>query len=236
MNIVNILTYKIDREYIKDNYDILLESLYPQRKEAVLGFNNKKAAYTSLSAGIVLMEAYKRVYGVNGQNIVIEKGEYGKPYIVRKKEFKFNISHSGDYAVIAYSTDEEVSSLGIDIERVRSKDSDMMVAHRFFTKDEIEYISNGLECSDEDVRFYKIWTMKEAYIKMTGKGLSTRLDSFSVYPDELKISGVFSSDKIYDTDNLYKNLKSNIKIIGEYIVTVCAGCIGEIKFIYDKYA
>ena len=149
------------------------------------------------------------------------------------KEFKFNISHSGDYVVITYTTDKDVNALGIDIERIRSKESDMMVAHRFFTKDEIDYISDGLECSDEDTRFYKIWTMKEAYIKMTGKGLSTRLDSFNVYPDELKISGVASYDKVYNADVSYNNLKTDIKIMDGYIVTVCVDSIGEIKLIYD---
>ena len=232
---VNILTARINREYIEENFDILLGELYPQRKETVLGFNNKNASYTSLVAGHVLMEAYKKVYGVSGRDIVIEKGEYGKPYIVGCEKFKFNISHSGDYVVIAYTMDEGVSSLGIDVERVRSKDSDMMVAHRFFTKDEIDYISDGLECSDEDVRFYKIWTMKEAYIKMTGKGLSTRLDSFSVYPDELMISGV-SSDDMYNEAEQYNNFKINIKIMDGYIITVCADSVGEIRFLYDKYA
>ena len=236
MDNIYILVNKIDREYIEKNFDILLESLYLQRKEAVLRFNNNNAAYTSLSAGLLLMEAYRKIYGVSGQNISIEKGEYGKPYIVGNEEFKFNLSHSGDYVVIAYTKDKDVNALGIDIERIRSEESDMMVAHRFFTKDEIDYISDGLECSDQDTRFYKIWTMKEAYIKMTGKGLSTRLDSFNVYPDELKISGAASSDKAYNADVPYNNLKTDIKIMDGYIVTVCVDSIGEIKLIYDKYA
>ena len=112
----------------------------------------------------------------------------------------------------------------------------MMVAYRFFTKDEIDYISDGLECSDEDVRFYKIWTMKEAYIKMTGKGLSTRLDSFSVHPDELRISDSNMSDNIHNADLPYNNLKIDIKIVDGYIITVCVDSIGEIKFLYNKYA
>lgn len=210
--VINVLIKKVDTDYLDNNYDRLLEELYPMRKEAVGKFNNRKSAYVSMTAGFLLMKAYDRIYGDDSRNIVIKKSEHGKPYIEGKEDFKFNISHSGDYVVIAYTVSKDINAIGIDIEKIRSRDDDMKIANRFFSKSEIDYISDGLECSDIDARFYKVWTMKEAYIKLTGRGLSQRLDSFSVNPDELSVMSL---------DMASNDVSFELKVIAGYVVTVC---------------
>lgn len=87
----------------------------------------------------------------------------GKPYI-KDNPFYFSLSHSGDFAAAAVSD----CPVGIDIEAIGEiKDS---VIKRVCSDEEISYIKNTSKDS-----FYKIWTYKEAYLKMTGDGIGAGL-------------------------------------------------------------
>ena len=234
MSKINIKIKKINKSYIEENFNEILSGLYPQRKESVLKLKNRQAVYTSVAAGELLIGAYNEIYGSGGNAPEVLKGENGKPYVKDKEEFAFNISHSGDYAVIAYSNEPGIKAVGIDVERIRQRDDDMKLANRFFTKSEIDYISDGLECSDIDMRFYKIWTMKEAFMKLTGKGLGQRLDSFSVNPDDKSIDII--DEKIYEyvpciKDNNDLKIHYDIKSVDGYVVSVCVCCL-DVEFCY----
>ena len=226
----NIIIKKIDQEEIEQHYDELVASLYADRRKKVERYNNKSASYTSIIAGWLLMRAYEKTYkdvpGISGKDIMIVEHEHGKPSIQGREEFKFNISHSGDYVMIAYSKDIGEYDVGADVERIRAKDSDLRVAERFFTEDEFRYVSDSLSCQDEDERFFKIWTMKEAYIKLTGEGLGRRLDSFNVSPDELKIT------------KGAEDISFDMKIYDGHIFTACTDCKDEVLYEYllDKEA
>ncbi len=243
MSKVSIIITKIDESYLDKEFDCLYESLYPARKEAVSKLKNKRTSYVSMTAGLLLGRAYETVYDISANDIIVDKGEYGKPYIHGKEKFKYNISHSGDYVVLAYTMDADIASVGIDVEKVKVRDDDMKVANRFFTKDEIDYISDGLECSDVDMRFYKIWTMKEAFMKLTGKGLGLRLDSFSVNPDEPSISITDNSslNDVYldEHDNssfgeYVNNISYDIKVVDKHIISVCADSEDNVIYEYAQ--
>ncbi len=92
----------------------------------------------------------------------IVKNEHGKPYL-ENNELYFNISHSGDYCVIVISDNE----IGVDIQKLSYKPK---VAKRFYNKKEQELATN-------EVEFTKIWTIKEAYVKKLGIGLSYGLEN-----------------------------------------------------------
>ena len=81
-------------------------------------------------------------------------------------EIFFNISHSSNYAVCIVGD----RPVGIDIEEIREGRQNL--ARRFFDKDETEWIEEG----DSDERFFRIWTLKEAYGKATGQGVLDILD------------------------------------------------------------
>jgi 4'-phosphopantetheinyl transferase len=98
--------------------------------------------------------------------------EYGKPYFPELPDAHFNISHSLGYAALAISN----APVGVDIERLsrveRIKDRGRFAA-RAFAKDELENVGGALD-------FLDIWTRKEAYLKLDGRGLAIGLRSFSV--------------------------------------------------------
>jgi len=106
-------------------------------------------------------------------------GRYGKPAIdndLGMPDIRFNLSHSGDLAVIAVSLASEV---GIDIERIGTSRANMAIAERFFSPGEFAALQ-ALPESDQVHGFFSCWTRKEAYVKGRGDGLSVSLSDFDV--------------------------------------------------------
>jgi 4'-phosphopantetheinyl transferase len=103
-------------------------------------------------------------------------GKYGKPALVPDQGINFNISHSGDYALIAVAQGRNV---GIDVEQFRKRISPHDIARRFFSKTEVAELE-ALPLEQQEVAFFTCWTRKEAYIKAQGLGLTLPLESFDV--------------------------------------------------------
>ena len=101
-----------------------------------------------------------------------------------KESFYTNLSHSGDYVVLAVGD----SPVGIDVEH--KNDKDFKVTKRMFTETEQSYILNGADIESSQQRFRDIWTINEAFLKCLGIGISVPLNTFEPQFDE-------NSDKQY---------------------------------------
>lgn len=104
-------------------------------------------------------------------------GPTGKPELASTHEssLTFNLSHTVGFAVCAVAHRRHV---GIDVERIRDMDDASAIARRFFSPDEVTAI-DGLRGPDRLERFFELWTLKEAYVKGLGRGLTLPLDSFA---------------------------------------------------------
>jgi 4'-phosphopantetheinyl transferase len=99
----------------------------------------------------------------------LKKGPNGKPLL---DEAHFNISHSGELVLLAFSLDVPV---GIDIEKIRP------IEHQKFVKQfHEEELRDFEEAKISEERFFEYWTRKEAVIKAIGKGLKKPLIDFQV--------------------------------------------------------
>ncbi len=103
-------------------------------------------------------------------------GAYGKPALVHETALRFNMSHSHEVALYAFT---ERCEIGVDVEHARPDFTGDDIARRFFSPFEVESL-DGLPGDERVNGFYRCWTRKEAYIKATGRGLSQALDSFDV--------------------------------------------------------
>lgn len=101
-------------------------------------------------------------------------GLQGKPYLKNASRIHFNISHSGSIAMCALHD----APVGIDVEAVKRIDEG--VERRFMSEQELAVYDASL---DRVSMFYKIWTLKESYVKFCGRGLGTALNHLTVYPD-----------------------------------------------------
>ena len=113
------------------------------------------------------------------EEIVFSYAQHGKPYIsdkVNNKPVEFNISHSGDYALIALTLENQI---GVDIEEMNQNIDCVSLSSRFFSEQEKCSLSKLSEADQLDA-FFRIWTRKESFIKAVGKGVAFGLDNFSV--------------------------------------------------------
>lgn len=141
------------------------------------------------------------------------RSSHGKPYLADYPSFHYNFSDSGDWLVLAVS--ENDSEIGVDLQKiVPVKAGIMKMARRFFHPDDVrrleavshpedithpDVVSHSEEIScpeakDDAVRqeelFFRIWTVKEAYLKYTGEGLSGGMSRFPVDFEKETIGGV----------------------------------------------
>lgn len=116
--------------------------------------------------------------------------KHGKPYLINEPSLYFNLSDSHRVALYAITTNVEV---GVDIESMRSNIHAKDIAERFFSPNEIAAFRT-LPKGQHLEGFYRIWTMKEAYIKVIGRGLSFGLDQFTtnINVDAVKMDGLLT--------------------------------------------
>ncbi len=122
---------------------------------------------------IALRELLGASLSIPSAELHFEYGRYGKP-VLNDNAMNFNVSHSGDYALIALSREHRV---GIDIERA-SKESVVSFAHVALSAEEWLYCNKGRNTP----LFYQLWTAKEAVLKALGLGIGEHLKSLSVTP------------------------------------------------------
>jgi 4'-phosphopantetheinyl transferase len=115
--------------------------------------------------------------GLDGKALEFHLSPLGKPYLVGKP-LHFNLAHSGDYAVLAWS---EACEVGVDIEERRADFAWEDVAAQAFSAAEQRYLA-GLGEVERRAAFYDIWTMKEAYVKALGCGIGEGTNGFTVKP------------------------------------------------------
>jgi 4'-phosphopantetheinyl transferase len=130
--------------------------------------------------GRYLLKAVMSSYlNIHPQDIVFKKNQYGKLFLdsrFHQKAIGFNLTHSHGIVAGAFVLEHDI---GIDVEKISRNISD--IVSRFFSPEEKEYI-NRCYTSKKNLS-YQIWTLKEAYIKAKGVGLSLPLESFSVFDD-----------------------------------------------------
>jgi len=152
-----------------------MDGLSEKRKEKIHRYLYPKDRKQSLGAGLLLNEVLS-LHGVLVDDIVY--GENGKPKI---PGICFNLSHSEDMVICAVSE----KPIGCDVEKV--KEANLKVADRFFTEKEVEYL-NALDKDNRADAFFRLWTMKESYMKMTGEGMKLALDQFEfVFEEPVKV-------------------------------------------------
>ncbi len=126
-----------------------------------------------------LRELLSSYSGLSTKELRIAHNAYGKPYLVNptaEQPLFFNISHSKDLALFAFSHHSE---LGIDVEYARDTVQCLELAKRFFSREEYQALAD-LSRDVLKTQFYRYWTCKEAFIKAVGSGLSFPLDKFTV--------------------------------------------------------
>lgn len=160
-----------------------LNKVEEERRRKILSGNNEKVRLRSLTAGSLLHEALCRELKIAAHKqgpFEVAYTEAGKPYLPADPKLHFNLSHSGAYVCCAVSNEP----VGVDIQQLTKIKEGM--AERFFTEKDNQRLS-VLRGEEKKQLFFRMWSIKESYLKFTGKGMAAGLDSFEIDWMENKI-------------------------------------------------
>lgn len=153
-------------------YSQLLPLISQERRERIARMAVNGDKVRSLFAELLIRYEASEQLGADFDSLEFGKNEFGKPFIIGESGYDFSVSHSGKAVAFAGANSARV---GLDVERIRRRKSG--VSERFFAENEIKFIE---ESKTPDEAFFEIWTKKEAYSKMLGKGLAAGFNSFDV--------------------------------------------------------
>ena len=182
--------------------DRLLSHLPVSSHKIINKYKRLSDLQRSLLGEAIMRQILSRKTSIPSNEISIEKTVKGKPFLANSKNHYFNISHSGEWVVVAFSNEE----VGIDVELIRP--INYQIAKRFFSGTEYTELDKK-EGQEKREFFFNLWTLKESYLKLLGKGLTKSLSSFSIrksnsgfrlIDEKSEISSVFFKQYLLDKE------------------------------------
>ena len=119
-----------------------------------------------------------RYAAVAPDRLQFEPNAYGRPELApgryAGRRISFNVSHTAELVVLGVSLDRQI---GVDVENTAQARDTMSVARHVLCPWEYADLY-ALPETQRHRRFFQYWTLKEAYVKARGMGLSIPLDHF----------------------------------------------------------
>lgn len=157
----------------------LLSAVSPQRRERIKKYTYAAGRRLSLYAALLSRMGISLLTGIPAKDLAFRTDSGGKPVCLSAPGLDFNFSHTKNAVLCCISTE---GAVGADIEKHRP--APLKIAKRFFHKEETEYVMNA-PFQEQDIRFFEIWTKKEAYSKQLGLGFQLSPESYSTLSSAL---------------------------------------------------
>lgn len=111
-------------------------------------------------------------------------GEHGKPYLVGAPELDYSVSHAGRLVLLAASVGCRV---GVDVEHLDRRLDPVVLGPRTLAPAERAALDT-LPVPERPAEFLRLWTRKEAAIKVAGHGLTVPLAQVEVAGPEARLA------------------------------------------------
>ena len=171
--------WKINLDDAIDATTSLLGLLSEQERDQARRFYHKRDRSGYVISHVTLRVLLGGYLDVHPEAITFALTAEGKPYLLPlpgRDTIGFNLSHSGGFAVIGIASGQEI---GIDLEYVDWSFPIAEAARQVLTDREFDTLAS-LPDRLRVPAFYRFWTMKEAYLKGVGTGVSREMDSFEI--------------------------------------------------------
>ncbi|MCF8403415.1 MAG: 4'-phosphopantetheinyl transferase superfamily protein [Bacteroidales bacterium] len=187
----------------------LFDLLPASNMSGILKYKNESSLRRTLLGEVLSRKLLGIKLNFSCKEIDVNKSGKGKPFIKNNNSIFFNISHSGDWIVCAISSKD----VGIDVEKI--KKPVYRIAERYFSKEERAALSR-LDEPEKTVYFFDLWTLKESYLKMLGKGLTKSLGSFTISRENAHFKIIESGYELKKVFFMQYNFDK------DYTVSVCS--------------
>ncbi len=190
--ISGIYALKVDQSVSLPGTGILEEYAEQKTIKKAHSLRNNQDKYLILFSDLFVKHILK-IHNTSFATLELSYNKHGKPYFNNKNAPEFNIAHSGEYVICGF----DEYPVGIDIEQIKQmdfSDTDYFLSNREKT------MLNATNSSNQLSLLYKIWTVKESYLKAIGTGLSSnkQLSDLSVVVDNSDLKLFYNDKNITD--------------------------------------
>ena len=174
-----VFSEKIDDPRVFDEYRRRLPREEVEREQRFV-FEDSRLQY--LLSRALVRTVLSHYTGNDFRAWEFTKNAYGKPSVAVPAglPFEFNLSHTSGLVACGVSLRRD---LGVDVEDLASASDNLHLARRYFAAAEADVLET-LPPERQPAAFLRFWTLKEAFIKARGMGLSIPLDDFAFSLDE----------------------------------------------------
>jgi len=158
-------------------------------------YRSEKAKHTALITRSFIRLLLSQYETFTPDQLQFTVSDLGKPELNNaSKSLRFNLSHNDELIICAVCLNKDI---GCDIENLSRKINVNAIAKRFFSASEYQLIKT------KPSSFFEYWTLKEAFVKATGLGISQGLETFSFEIKEQK--------EMKQNDNIVLRFNQNCK-------------------------
>lgn len=136
-------------------------------------FARHKRRFTGARATLRIILA--RYLNTSPERLEFIYNAHGKPEVINSQKLQFNLSHTGDLALLAVGKN---FAMGVDIERYSARPYDGIAKNLFSDQEYLEF--KKVPQSMKPAVFFHVWAQKEAFIKASGLGLAYPTKEFNV--------------------------------------------------------
>lgn len=224
----NVYIHAAHPEAIQANGGALLNTTERERADS-FAFAKDRTLYTA--AHIFLRRQLSQYAPLQPNEWHFTKNQYGKPFISNPgyEWLQFNLSHTPGLIACAISA---AGSIGVDVEQHRSLPDLEGLCRYAFSSEEVDDILSLTSLLARETRFFTYWTLKEAYIKAVGMGLSLPLQQFS-FSEDAQHSWHVVPNKVHTSEQT-KNWRFDNKCIGRFQLSVATTLTGSLIY-HDDY-
>ena len=177
---IHVMWFELDQpQHIVDNYYRILNR---DEKKRILNFKTELLRKRHTVSRGVLRMLISKYLDAKPEMVEFLYSKQGKPFLSSPKNtinLQFNMSHSNRLGMCAFTKDDAV---GVDVEKIRKLSNLEDMIEMCMSEFEKGWFSK-LPPTTRNQMFYKVWTVKEAFIKAIGAGFS-----FPLVNVEVKIS------------------------------------------------
>ncbi|KAF7657699.1 hypothetical protein LDENG_00023040 [Lucifuga dentata] len=214
-----------------------------EEKHRIGQFVFAKDAKSAMAGRLLLRKFLCEKMGVPWSDIRLERSPRGKPYLAAPLqispdsgrvpwEWSFNLSHQGDYAVLAAQQGMQV---GVDVMKTTMPGSSSVPEFfRIMTRQFTEYEWSAIQSADSEYQqlatFYRHWALKESFIKAIGTGLGFNLQrvEFHLSPEPLTQDHPLHQTKMYlDEEEEEEWIFEESLLDADHHVAVALGPVGK---------
>ncbi|CAN5481890.1 4'-phosphopantetheinyl transferase superfamily protein [soil metagenome] len=170
--------WRLELDFQNSRLDELLQQLPAEEQARCLRYRQPADRCRFAATRVALRQLLAERLHIPVQEVALRIDAFGKPRLANDEKLFFNLSHSGNHALIALSAEQPV---GVDIEAAGGA-ATAPLADAALTLEERRYCTRQPDKAAAAQAFFRIWSGKEAVLKALGLGIASHLQSVSVVP------------------------------------------------------